>query len=239
MLYKKKLPVLFGLLFLYACGTPYGVYHRVGKGQTLYRISKTYGVKMDDIIVANRLDDPEEIKEGQVLFIPGAKKVLKVEPYNPQQSNKEEVRISSKKPFKRRSLATKRLNKKNKNLHFIWPVVGDITSGFGPRGGRNHDGIDIAAPEGTPVRAVGDGRVIYSGNELKGYGNLIIIKHEGKIFSVYAHNQVNLVEEGDFVKRGQIIARVGKTGRITGSHLHFEIREGKVPVNPLLYLPEK
>ncbi len=243
---KKAVFVAAAVIFLYSCGTPYGVYHTVKKGQTLYRIAKTYGVKMEDIIVANRLDDPEEIKEGQVLFIPGADHVLDVKPYtsetasSPEKSKHSQTySLSRAQPRSSSSSPNSKIQKhpsKGKG-RFVWPVVGTITSGFGRRNGRPHDGIDISAPEGTPIRAAADGRVVYSGDELKGYGNLIVIKHTGNFFTVYAHNQVNLVKEGDFVKQGDIIGRVGQTGRITGPHLHFEIRRGKIPVNPLLYLP--
>lgn len=228
---KKNLSITF-LLFLLACGTPYGVYHRVEKGQTLYRISKTYGVKMEDIIKANKLKEPENLKEGQVLFIPGASEVLPVKPYVPE-GRGEKIKIRGDEGGKIFSPRNKKVQ-----VDFMWPVVGEITSGFGKRNGRNHDGIDISAPEGTPIRAVEDGRVVYSGNDLRGYGNLIIIKHEGNLFTIYAHNRENLVKKGDFVKKGDIIGKVGKTGRISGPHLHFEVRERKTAVNPLIYLPE-
>ena len=105
------------------------------------------------------------------------------------------------------------------------------------RKGRPHDGIDITAPEGAPVRAAASGRVIFSSDEIKSYGNLIIIKHEGRFSTVYAHNQKNLVKEGDFVEKGQTIAKVGRTGRATAPHLHFEVRHGKKPRNPVFFLP--
>ncbi len=120
---------------------------------------------------------------------------------------------------------------------FFWPLKGKVVSKFGWRGARHHDGIDIAAPEGTPVKASASGIVIYSSNGLRGYGNMIVIKHGPRIFTVYAHNKVNLVKKGQRVKKGEIIARVGKTGNATGPHLHFEIRIGTRPVDPLKYLP--
>ena len=106
--------------------------------------------------------------------------------------------------------------------NFIAPLSGSINSVFGPRNGNFHDGVDIGAPEGTPVHAVAEGEVVYS-NQLRGYGNMVIVRHVGGIVSVYAHNQLNLVHEGQKVERGEVIAKVGSTGRVTGPHLHFEI----------------
>jgi murein DD-endopeptidase MepM/ murein hydrolase activator NlpD len=120
---------------------------------------------------------------------------------------------------------------------FLWPVSGAVNSGFGPRGSSFHDGVDIAAPEGTPIRAVEAGEVIYS-DQLRGYGNMVIVRHGGGVVSVYAHNQINLVREGQQVARGEIIARVGSTGRVTAPHLHFEIRQNNLAQDPLLYLPQ-
>ncbi len=119
----------------------------------------------------------------------------------------------------------------------VWPVKGKVVSSFGWRGPKHHDGIDIAAPEGTPVVAAADGIVIYAGNGFKGYGNLIVIKHTPRVFTIYAHNKKNLVRKGQKVKQGQVIALVGSTGNATGPHLHFELRIGNKPVNPLKYLP--
>jgi murein DD-endopeptidase MepM/ murein hydrolase activator NlpD len=101
-----------------------------------------------------------------------------------------------------------------------------------------HDGIDISAPAGSAVLAADDGKVTYSGNTIRGYGNMIVLKHAGNLATVYAHNRKNLVHEGEMVRRGQKIAEVGETGRATGSHCHFEVRLGKQAVNPLFYLKE-
>lgn len=117
-----------------------------------------------------------------------------------------------------------------------WPLRGVLYGRFGVREGRRHDGIDIAAPEGTAVAAAADGTVIFAG-EQAGYGFLAILRHEGGLVTVYAHNSSLLVREGERVRRGQPIARVGQTGRTSGPHLHFEVREGTRPRNPLLYLP--
>ena len=121
---------------------------------------------------------------------------------------------------------------------FIWPVEGGIlTSRFGVRKGRSHDGIDISAPRGTPVKAAADGKVVYAGR-LSGYGNLIILKHGRGLFTAYAHADKNKVSKGDKVRQGEVIATVGRSGRASGPHCHFEVREKTVARNPLYFLPK-
>jgi LysM repeat protein len=109
---------------------------------------------------------------------------------------------------------------------YMWPVpkVRKISSGFGHRWGKKHEGIDIPAPIGTPVIAVKEGVIKYSDQKIRGYGKMIVIEHPGKVFSVYAHLNKLMVRAGDKVKKGQMIAHTGNTGRSTGPHLHFEIR---------------
>ena len=121
-------------------------------------------------------------------------------------------------------------------LRFTWPVKGRLTSRFGLRGNRPHEGIDLGAPHGTPIYAAEAGRVIHSGR-FGAYGKVVILKHAGAYRSLYAHARRLYVEKGDFVERGQRIAEVGATGRATGPHLHFEIRRGEDPHDPLAYLP--
>ena len=121
---------------------------------------------------------------------------------------------------------------------FIWPVNGTVSSHFGIRDGRRHDGLDIAAPEGTSIRAAASGTVLYSGNQQTGYGNLIILHHAQDMITVYAHNKVNLVKDGEAVKQGQEIAKVGRSGRVTKFHLHFEVRKRTKPRNPQFFLPK-
>ena len=175
-------------------------YHIVKEGETLYSISMTYGVSLEDITEVNGIDDPSQVSVGLRLIIPGHK-------------------ISD----------------------LIWPVQGKITSQFGRRGWMGfHSGIDIAATKGTPVRAVADGLVIVSAHSLdgySGYGKVIIIEHGDGIKTLYAHNKNNLVEIGECIREGEIIAEVGSSGNASGSHLHFEIRKDRKPVNPLKYLP--
>jgi murein DD-endopeptidase MepM/ murein hydrolase activator NlpD len=120
-----------------------------------------------------------------------------------------------------------------------WPVHGALSSPFGRRDGSAHDGIDVAVAEGTPVRAACDGSVAYAGDKLRGYGRLLIVAHSGGLATVYAHNSLLLVREGDLVARGQEIARSGQTGRASAPHLHFEVRRDNHPEDPLKYLPSR
>ena len=117
---------------------------------------------------------------------------------------------------------------------FIWPVKGELISRFGDKAtGLRNDGINIAAPQGAPVVAADSGVVAYSGNELKGFGNLILIRHPNGFVTAYAHNETLLVARGEHVERGQEIARVGSTGNVTSPQLHFEVRKGGERVDPL------
>ena len=116
-----------------------------------------------------------------------------------------------------------------------WPARGTLTSRYGPRWGRMHQGIDIGARPGTPIYSAGAGRVLYSGR-LGSYGNVVIVRHE-ELATVYAHNRRNRVRKGDRVQRGELIAEVGASGNATGPHLHFEVRKNDRPLDPLRYLP--
>ena len=122
----------------------------------------------------------------------------------------------------------------------VWPLRGKLSSRFGPRGRRYHWGIDIPAPKGTPIKAAADGLVIASSDNLKGfsgYGRLIIIEHGSGIRTLYAHNSKNIVKSGKCIRAGEIIGEVGSTGKSTGNHLHFEVRQNGRAVDPLNYLP--
>ena len=120
---------------------------------------------------------------------------------------------------------------------FGWPVRGRLIAGFGSKpDGTQNDGINLAVPEGTPIKAADDGVVAYAGNELKGYGNLVLIQHTNGFVTAYAHASELMVKRGDTVKRGQVIAHAGQTGNVTSPQLHFEIRKGSTPVDPTQYL---
>lgn len=161
---------------------------------------------------------------GQRIFIPGANRQLPVEIITPSEAPIESGREAT--------------NEGTLAPEFIWPVRGVTVSGYGPRNGSFHDGIDISAPEGTPIRAVQHGEVIYS-DQLRGYGNLIIIRHGDGLVSVYSHNRKNLVREGQKVAKGEVIGEVGSTGRVSGPHLHFEVRRNNKARDPLHYLPRR
>jgi len=125
----------------------------------------------------------------------------------------------------------------NASLSFRWPAKGRIIAGFGPKtNGQTNDGINIALPEGTPIKAAEDGVVAYAGNELKGYGNLVLVRHADGYVTAYAHAKELLVKRGDPIKRGQTIARSGQTGNIDAPQLHFEIRKGPAPIDPMPHL---
>jgi murein DD-endopeptidase MepM/ murein hydrolase activator NlpD len=122
---------------------------------------------------------------------------------------------------------------------FRWPVRGRIISSFGTKAnGEKNDGINFAVPEGTSVKAAEDGVVIYAGNELKSYGNLVLIRHKDGWVSAYAHNRAINVKRGEEIRRGQIIAEAGMSGSVTSPQVHFELRKGATPVNPLDHLSE-
>jgi murein DD-endopeptidase MepM/ murein hydrolase activator NlpD len=204
--------------------SPYrkGVYHIVERHQTLYRICKTYSVGLEEVAFANGISDPSKIQTGQRIFIPGAKKVLKVDIYLDD--------VAAESPDMRDEKVA------DKRPDFIWPIKGRISNAFDDSEESRHMGIDISSPQGTPIRAASAGKVVYSGNTIKGYGNLIILRHSEEFVTIYAHNQVNLVKEGMWVGKGQVVGKVGQTGRASGPHLHFEIRKKNRAVNPFLYL---
>ncbi|MBI5644281.1 MAG: LysM peptidoglycan-binding domain-containing M23 family metallopeptidase [Deltaproteobacteria bacterium] len=216
-----RLAGLFFLLSFAGCVAGGGVYHTVGKGETLWRICRTYKADIQEVAELNNIKDPTEIKAGRKIFIPGVSKKKKVVSYGtPLPAEKEaEERIVIEKD------------------RFLWPVNGALESSFGPRNGTRHTGIDISAKEGTPVKAADSGEVVFVNSSMRGYGNIIILKHKDDFYTVYAHNKENLVKKGEDVKRGEIIASVGNTGNATGNHLHFEVRQGKNVRNPLFFLP--
>ncbi len=131
---------------------------------------------------------------------------------------------------------------KNYDGKWVWPVSADdnivVSSEFGPRWGREHRGMDMAGAVGKPIYAAAPGTVVYAGNGLRGYGNVVILQHDDSTTSLYAHNDRLLVREGETVRQGERIAKLGNTGRSTGPHLHFEIRRNDVAKNPRQFLPK-
>ncbi|MBT7150924.1 MAG: peptidoglycan DD-metalloendopeptidase family protein [Deltaproteobacteria bacterium] len=189
----------------------HGVWHTVQPGENLDTISKKYAVTKLEIQQLNDIYDPGDINIGMRIFVPRVKQV------QPQ------------KPVKKTS-ATKTA------LKFNWPAKGTISSGFGLRHGRMHDGIDITKDGNREVRSAAAGTVVFSGIK-KGYGRTIIISHGNRLTTLYAHNAKLYIKKGNRVRRGTIIAKMGNSGKSNGVHLHFEVRLRNKPQNPLRYLP--
>jgi murein DD-endopeptidase MepM/ murein hydrolase activator NlpD len=208
-----------------------GVIHHVEQGENLYRIGLRYGVPAKEIARANGIRDVTELRIGQRLFVPGARKRLRESSNGYAATNP--GRASNSDETRKRARASAR---QQTSLQFGWPVRGRLSSKFGRRRGRPHEGIDVAAKRGTPIFASESGRVIHSGR-LGSYGKVVIVKHAGAFRTVYAHASKLLVKKGEFVEKGQKVAEVGSTGRSTGPHVHFEIRRSETPRNPLAFLP--
>jgi murein DD-endopeptidase MepM/ murein hydrolase activator NlpD len=203
-----------------------GVTHVVKRGETAYRIAKTYGIEVRELLEVNDLRDPRQLEAGAELFVPGATRMREVPPAAAGALGEHDDEPD---PLEAPSRSARALG-------FRWPLRGVLYSRYGVRQGQRHDGIDIAAPEGTLVGAAASGQVIFAG-EQSGYGSIVILKHGTGLLTLYAHASEILVRNGDRVEAGQPIARVGRSGRTTGPHLHFEVREGTRPRNPLVYLP--
>ena len=223
-----------------------GVYHPVTQGVTLYRISQAYKIPIAKLMEANKLSSPSAIKVGQKLFIPGAKAVLPVEPYAPlstSEKKKLEQSLGAGEPppppaeGSRERQDSEKPPWWGKELDIVWPIQGKINSPFGPRGKRNHDGIDIGSPSYQEVKAAMDGEVILARHTRTGYGKVVILRHDQEFSTIYGHLNVIIAREGEAVRQGQSIGGVGSTGRSTGPHLHFEMRHKGQPVDPLPLLP--
>lgn len=221
--------------------------HIVQKGDTIYSISRRYNVDMSVLTRTNNLYAPYSIYLGQILKLPGSV----VEPTEhwislKKQPTQTAVRNTAKSAPKQTKTGRKSTRKAAVRLptppdrakaKFAWPVNGTVMNKFGSAGGgRHNDGINIKVAEGTFVRAAENGVVAYAGNELKGFGNLLLVKHADGWITAYAHNKEFLVKRGDTVKRGQPMAKAGKTGNAKEPQLHFEIRRGTKAVDPMTYL---
>lgn len=227
--------------------------HSVRRGDTLYAISRRYGVDMASLARANRLRAPYRIQVGQRLILP----------FDTRRAGSAEAQVARAHPTpKPRSPSVTSAPRGSSSASgvprprpkpvfhpsppiprrdaagFIWPVDGRVLSSFGAKASALHnDGMNIAAPMGAPVRAADNGVVAYAGNQIRGFGNMLLIKHAGGLITAYAHADKLLVVRGDVVTRGQVIARVGKTGDIDVPQLHFEVRRGSQAVDPLKFLP--
>jgi len=265
--------ILLGLLILWGCSPPKGVYHTVQSGQTLYQISKTYQVDESYLARVNRISDPTRMAVGQRVFIPGADRVHFVKATLDQGSSKSPVKSSSKshqtRPPAKTATRTKPkakpvgqypakpvvkttkpkttvVSKKptatkepagRKKGKFLWPARGKVVKRFGGKGKNASNGIEIAVRRGSAVNSAAAGKVIYSGNGISGYGNLVILQHDDSYYSVYGFNSRNLVSSGVFVSKGQKIALSGTPPAGGTPRLYFEVRYRKHPVNPIFYLP--
>jgi murein DD-endopeptidase MepM/ murein hydrolase activator NlpD len=194
-----------------------GAWHVVEAGESSGSLARRAGIPLEDFLEINGLRRNDALAPGQPVFLLGNTRLAPAEVSPP--TPPAPARAEGEAPLR-------------------WPVVAPrLTSRFGNRWGKPHEGIDMAAPIGTPVLAASAGSVIYSGDRVRGYGNMVVVKHPDELVTVYAHNSVLLVHEGDRVSVGQEIARVGDTGRSTAPHLHFEVRRRDTPLDPLQFLP--
>lgn len=241
-----------------ALAAPAGV-HFVNRGDTLASIARKNHVSVGELAHANGLEPSAKLKLGAKLTLP-AKTAAMAAPAAPVAVAQQPAAVATA-PVTRVATAaapqqSARLAQATANIDekpaetpakpaettgalptFRWPVRGKVITSYGAKtNGKANDGINLAVPEGTPVKAAEDGVVAYSGNELKGYGNLILVRHANGYVTAYAHASELLVKRGDTIKRGQVIAKSGQSGEVASPQLHFEIRKGSSPVDPLQFL---
>jgi murein DD-endopeptidase MepM/ murein hydrolase activator NlpD len=236
--------------------------HVVNHGDTLAGIARRNHTSVAELARANHLDAAAPLKQGTRLTVPapktaeaaplapqpvaavqpipitsiGGPKLAAAAPVVPQQSARYAQANPAPEPVEA-TLAVKPSETTSALPTFRWPVRGKVITSYGAKtNGKANDGINVAVPEGTPVKAAEDGVVAYSGNELKGYGNLVLVRHSNGYVTAYAHASELLVKRGDTIKRGQVIAKSGQSGEVGSPQLHFEIRKGSTPVDPLQFL---
>jgi murein DD-endopeptidase MepM/ murein hydrolase activator NlpD len=240
--------------------------HVVNRGDTLMSIAHRNHVPVAELARANSLDPNSKLKLGQKITVPGSKSaaaapapvtaqpaaVAAAQPA-PATAPATKMAAVTTEPQQKARLAqatttpdaavaametpVKTAEATGALPTFRWPVRGRVVTGYGAKtNGKSNDGINVAVPEGTPVKAAEDGVVAYSGNELKGYGNLILVRHSNGYVTAYAHASELLVKRGETIKRGQVIAKSGQSGEVGSPQLHFEIRKGSSPVDPLQFL---
>ena len=240
--------------------------HFVNRGDTLASIARKNHISAAELARANGLDPSAKLKLGTKLTVPGAKTAAVAAPVAapvgaaPVAGTLQPVAAAPAPATKMAAVAapvqSARLAQATANVEekaveapakaaettsalptFRWPVRGKVVTTYGAKtNGKSNDGINLAVPEGTPVKAAEDGVVAYSGNELKGYGNLVLVRHSNGYVTAYAHASELLVKRGDTIKRGQVIAKSGQSGEVASPQLHFEIRKGSSPVDPLQFL---
>ena len=238
--------------------------HIVNRGDTLMSIARRNNVPVAELAKANNLDQSAKLSLGMKLAVPGSKSAAAapvaqpvaaapVQPVAPVAAPATKVASAGGPPQSARlAQATTNVVEEKPVVEaasvkpseatgalptFRWPVRGKVITSYGAKtNGKSNDGINLAVPEGTPVKAAEDGVVAYSGNELKGYGNLVLVRHSNGYVTAYAHASELMVKRGDTIKRGQIIAKSGQSGEVGSPQLHFEIRKGSSPVDPLQFL---
>ncbi|MDA1089564.1 MAG: M23 family metallopeptidase [Proteobacteria bacterium] len=209
---------------------PRGRQHTVTRGETFFGVANQYGANPYAMARANGLEPPYDIPVGQVLVLPGSTAAKPL----PQKDAK--VAVIKRLPRQPPPPAVPQPPAVSGN-GFAWPVQGKVVSGFGFKAkGLRNDGINISAARGTPVKATENGVVVYAGNELRGFGNLLLIKHANGWVSAYAHNDTLSAKRGDKVAKGQQVATVGSTGSVNNPQLHFEMRRGRTAQDPIKYL---
>lgn len=222
---------------------PGGRYHRIKRGETGITIARAYGVRWREVVAANGLVEPYVLEVGERLLLPSRAAVdsRSIEDRAAAFTIDIDDLISGSAPAEAArpgSPARAAPASPAAAISFAWPVEGRILSRFGSKGaGRVNDGINIKASAGAPFRAAADGVVAYAGDAIEGFGNLLLIKHPGGWMTAYAHAEALLVTRGKSVTKGEIVGRVGQTGSVDEPQLHFELRRGRVPVNPVSHLP--
>jgi murein DD-endopeptidase MepM/ murein hydrolase activator NlpD len=234
--------------------------HVVNHGDTLLGVARRYHVSVSELARANNIDTSAKIRPGMKLTVPAAKSAAVAVPPAAVEDDQSAAGLAP--PATKMAAAaggpqqsallaqaTTKIDEPSAEAPvkaaeatgalptFRWPVRGKVITSYGAKtNGKANDGINLAVPEGTPVKAAEDGVVAYSGNELKGYGNLVLVRHSNGYVTAYAHASELLVRRGDTIKRGQIIAKSGQSGEVGSPQLHFEIRKGSSPVDPLQFL---
>jgi murein DD-endopeptidase MepM/ murein hydrolase activator NlpD len=205
----------------------------VAPGDTLSRVAQHFGVSAREIAIANGLPGDAPLRVGTRLTIPVKTPVGPARKASDPRAEPAQTHPAAAVPP---VVATVEVLPKDPG--FRWPLRGRIVNNFGARvNGAINDGIDLAVPEGTAVRAVEDGYVAYAGNELKGYGNLVLVRHPNGFVTAYANGSELLVKRNDQVHKGDVIMKSGRTGSVTAPQLHFEVRQDSRPVDPMKFLP--
>jgi murein DD-endopeptidase MepM/ murein hydrolase activator NlpD len=226
------------------------IVHTVAPGESLIGIARHYGVPLSTVARSNNIQPYATVGIGERLMIPGGRHVASLSAPAPQLApprttppilSDPSVRTQNARLATPEVAGTDSVPKAAEAVgslpSFRWPARGRVIAAFGAKiNGAQNDGINLAVPEGTPIKAADDGVVAYAGNELKGYGNLVLVRHANGYVSAYANASELTVKRGDTVKRGQVIAHAGQTGNVTSPQLHFEIRKGSTPVDPMQFL---